>query len=92
MNERSFDLAAALAEYRRRHPAEGGSCYRIAVGPWAGAYRAGPRALQRLSEMDYLPRSAYENRALPAPTFWLCVLGNGVLAGLLVVSLLRVRS
>ena len=57
---------------------------------WASkiAYNASRRAIGRLGELSYLPPSAYRDRALNQSTFAVCVVGNGVLAAVLVVGLL----
>jgi len=57
------------------------------VASWV-AYRVSVKGMRRLNELAHLPRSAYEARVLGPVTFVACVVGNGVLAGLLVIALL----
>ena len=61
------------------------------VASWV-AYDVSVKGLRRLDELAHLPRSAYEARVLGPVTFVACVVGNGVLAGLLVLALLTVGS
>ena len=68
------------------------AAYLLSVAAAVVAYRASRLALQRLNELNFLPASAYVNRALLAPTFLVCTLGNGVLAGLLVIAIFRLNA
>ncbi len=62
--------------------------YLLSVGASWVAYKFSCKAAQRLTELAYLPQSAYEGRILGTSTFFICIFGNGVLAVLLIVALL----
>ena len=65
------------------------SAYALSVGASWVAFRVSSNALGRLRELDYIPSSAYEGRALGPITFAVCMGGNGVLAALLIAALLQ---
>ena len=64
------------------------AAYLLSAGASWVVYRASAKTYQKLVGLAYLHETAYEARKLGLSTFVICVVGTGVLSGLLVFALL----